>query len=463
MRNGAGAAGCSLQLVSPLPPGHPAGTPPRQPLPQRADHLPRPRPPPPAPPRSQLISQVQAGQLNAAAAVRALRALCDAVISTSWHSKQKPKAQAASDLLDEANELLADLEEGAAGGAPPAPPPEPEPAAPPPAAKPQLPPETFFLSSDAVRECLTLNIDSSILQGAQRRGGWPAGRKRKPDGGAGGTGGWAWVGNSRPAVVACCAWVCIARAAAALLAAGACGPPALPCQQHSAAPAALPAAKRKGRRQYNPWSPELQQQLATVLQLALRCGAARCEEKLLFCSSLWHAPGSAQCTDLPEPQDELRPCAALLRSGPTSPAPPAGDVAALPPVRRWPDLLKAGSTWCMRLGEGAALMLLQACAQPQLSSRCLHPGSPQALSALAGHLRGSQAGEQLVGMGASFAGAAGMLQVGPGGGDTQHGGSRRHVHRAWDAAMASSKCPGAPCIPAAPSRSRPPLQGPHLC
>lgn len=36
----------------------------------------------------------------------------------------------------------------------------------------------------------------------------------------------------------------------------------------------------------------------------------------------------------------------------------------------------------------------------------------QALSALAGHLRSSQAGEQLQSMGASFSDAVGMLQVG---------------------------------------------------
>lgn len=130
---------------------------------------------------------MQAGQLNAAAAIRAVRALCDSAISSNWHGKRKDAAQAASDLLDEANDLLADFEEAAAGQpAPPPPPPEPKPEprrAPPP----QLPPETFFLSSEAVRECLTLNIDSSIL--VQRRGGWPAGRKRKPEG-AGGSGGW---------------------------------------------------------------------------------------------------------------------------------------------------------------------------------------------------------------------------------------------------------------------------------
>ncbi|PRW58999.1 putative histone-lysine N-methyltransferase ATXR3 isoform X1 [Chlorella sorokiniana] len=216
---------------------------------------------------SKLIGQVQAGQLNAAAAIRAVRALCDSAISSNWHGKRKDAAQAASDLLDEANELLADFEEAAAGqpaAPPPPPPPEPKPE-PRRAALLELPPETFFLSSEVVRECLTLNIDSSIL--VQRRGGWPAGRKRKPEG-AGGSG------------------------------------------------------RRKGRRGYNPWSPELQQQLATVLSAAL--------------------------------------------SGPTSPGPPQDEVAALPP----------------------------------------------ALSALAGHLRSSQAGEQLQSMGASFSNAVGMLQAG---------------------------------------------------
>jgi len=134
---------------------------------------------------SKLISQVQAGQLNASTAIRAVRALCDSAIFSNWHGKRKDAAQAASDLLDEANEMLAEFEEAAAAqpaAPPPPPPPEPKPE-PRRAAPPQLPPETFFLSAEAVRECLTLNIDSSIL--VQRRGGWPAGRKRKPDGTSG--------------------------------------------------------------------------------------------------------------------------------------------------------------------------------------------------------------------------------------------------------------------------------------
>lgn len=54
-------------------------------------------------------------------------------------------------------------------------------------------PETFFLTIDQVKDCLTINIDSSILlerrqhgmgqQQAGRRGGWPLGKKRKVYGG----------------------------------------------------------------------------------------------------------------------------------------------------------------------------------------------------------------------------------------------------------------------------------------
>lgn len=151
---------------------------------------------------SKLIGQVQAGQLNAAAAIRAVRALCDSAISSNWHNRRKDAAQAASDLLDEANQLLADFEAGTAAQPAPPPPPPPEPKPEPRrAAQPELPPETFFLSADAVRECLTLNIDSSIL--VQRRGGWPAGRKRKSEG-AGGSGG--RVGLGQPAALrGCCA------------------------------------------------------------------------------------------------------------------------------------------------------------------------------------------------------------------------------------------------------------------
>lgn len=205
--------------------------------------------------------------MDAAEAARRVRLLCEAAISASWAAGQRDQAQAASDLLDEANGLLAELDGGAAQQAAP-PPREPSPEPEPPA--PQLPAETFFLPPDQVRECLTLNIDSSILlasQPAPRRGGWPAGRKRRADGGA------------------------------------AAGP-----------------VKRKGRRQYNPWTPELQQQLATVLRLALRCG------------------GVAGVL----PQWLAVPCIATRRIGqaPTPPAVPATPHAAAPcrPARcktRW--------------------------------------------------------------------------------------------------------------------------------
>lgn len=120
--------------------------------------------------------------------------LFESIIFSHWHGGRKEQAQAASDLLDEANGVLADVEgvDAAAQAAPaPEPLPPPHPAA---DGKPQLPPETFFLPADAVRQCLTLNIDSSILQlpdaRAARRGGWPLGKRRKPDGG-GSASGWS--------------------------------------------------------------------------------------------------------------------------------------------------------------------------------------------------------------------------------------------------------------------------------
>ncbi|KAL4445829.1 hypothetical protein ABPG77_009028 [Micractinium sp. CCAP 211/92] len=179
---------------------------------------------------SAILAAAQAGQLTAPDALRQLRALCDHAISTSWRAGQRAVAQAASELLDEGNELLAELDEGpaAAGGAA-LPTTAREESEEPAVARPQLPAETFFLAPEQVRECLTLNIDSSILMAAQpprRTGGWPLGRKRKGEG----------------------------TGSAAL-------------------------GKRKtGGRHFNPWTPELQQQLATVLRLALRSqepGSAR--------------------------------------------------------------------------------------------------------------------------------------------------------------------------------------------
>lgn len=138
-------------------------------------------------PCSAILAAAQAGQLTAADALHQLRALCDHAISTSWRTGQHAVAQAASELLDEGNELLAELGEGpaASGGAtqPVAMGQQPqEPAVSP---RLQLPAETFFPDADQLRECLTLNIDSSILMAAQpprRTGGWPLGRKRKGDG-----------------------------------------------------------------------------------------------------------------------------------------------------------------------------------------------------------------------------------------------------------------------------------------
>lgn len=97
-------------------------------------------------------------------------------------------AQAASDLLDEGNELLAELDEGPAAAGRAALPAREESEEPAAAPRPQLPAETFFLAPEQVRECLTLNIDSSILMAAQpprRTGGWPLGRKRKVEGAGG--------------------------------------------------------------------------------------------------------------------------------------------------------------------------------------------------------------------------------------------------------------------------------------
>jgi hypothetical protein len=140
---------------------------------------------------SQIIAGAQSGQLPAAQAVQAVRSLFEDVVSTSWLGGKRGQAQAASDLLDEANALLAEFDSSAVAApapAPPPPPPVPEPAAP------KLPAETFFLSADKIRDCLTLNIDSSILvrqqaaaaqrEAGARRGGWPLGKKRKVDGGS---------------------------------------------------------------------------------------------------------------------------------------------------------------------------------------------------------------------------------------------------------------------------------------
>jgi len=123
--------------------------------------------------------------------VQQLRALCDRAISSSWHAGNKEAAQAASDLLDEANMLLADADGQLGSGSPDSQSPQPkqelDAAAATAAARsgPCLPDETFFLSADRVRECLTLNIDSSILMASQperRRGGWPLGKRRSRDG-----------------------------------------------------------------------------------------------------------------------------------------------------------------------------------------------------------------------------------------------------------------------------------------
>ena len=122
--------------------------------------------------------------------------MCDSVISACWVAGSKEQAQATSDLLDDANRLLEEFDSSSAALAaagvalePPPPPPPPELAP----AAPKLPPETFFLTIDQVKDCLTINIDSSILlerrqhgmgqQQAGRRGGWPLGKKRKVYGG----------------------------------------------------------------------------------------------------------------------------------------------------------------------------------------------------------------------------------------------------------------------------------------
>ena len=232
-----------------------------------------------------------------------VRLLCEDLVSTSWLGGKRGQAQAASDLLDEANALLAEFDSSAVAA--PAPPPPPPPPAPEPAA-PKLPAETFFLSADKVRECLTLNIDSSILvrqqavaaqrEAGARRGGWPLGKKRKVDGGSQSAGSGKLAGWLSGLQLACdvraraclecnhnkiraCVGACMFHGRHLLLALSCPAPP-------------FGAGKRKAGRHYNPWTPELQQQLATVLRLALRCGSGALR----------------LCIVLPPPADSLNTC-----------------------------------------------------------------------------------------------------------------------------------------------------------
>ena len=138
---------------------------------------------------SHIVRMVQSGGLAPTGAVQQLRELCEAVVAACWAAGRQQHAQAASDLLDEANELLQefDSQEAAAAVAPL--PVEPPPRTP----KPTQPPETFFLPADLVRQCLTVDIDSSILLRSQQgqaghRGGWPPGKRRKTDGASHGAG-----------------------------------------------------------------------------------------------------------------------------------------------------------------------------------------------------------------------------------------------------------------------------------
>lgn len=186
---------------------------------RQTNHDPSPHPIPAcsATPRSQLIAAVQGGQLAPREAVAQLRLLCEAAVASNWHGGRKDAAQTASELLDEANEALEEVP-GLKDGpdAAPAPPPPPPGAA----AKPRLPAETFFLPLDeAVRRCLTLNIDASILQHALpsgRRGGWPLGKRRKEGGSTGG----GEACCSRVQARRGCAWLA-AHSCCALPAAGA--------------------------------------------------------------------------------------------------------------------------------------------------------------------------------------------------------------------------------------------------
>jgi hypothetical protein len=114
--------------------------------------------------------------------------LCERVIRAGW-AANKEAAQAGSDFLDYVNASMEDFDASPAVMGVPVASPLPQQALPKAALK--LPRDTFLLSIDQVRECLTLNIDSSILlrsqQGAghqqsSRRGGWPLGKKRKVNG-----------------------------------------------------------------------------------------------------------------------------------------------------------------------------------------------------------------------------------------------------------------------------------------
>ena len=217
--------------------------------------------------------------MGAREAAAQLRALCADAILSHWRAKRKEQAQAASDLLDEANTALEAV--GGGGGAAAA---QPQPQEGTPGGEgrggPQgLPPERFFLPLEQVRQCLTLNIDASILGG-----GGGGGRKGKRKGeGAGGGG-------------------------------------------------------RRKARAFNPWTPELQGQLATVLRAALAAdpeAAPPAEEVEALQPALAKLAGHLQASAAAE---QLRAMGATL----------AGAAATLQ-VRR----AEAGGC-CCRCGQAAA-------------------------------------------------------------------------------------------------------------
>ena len=149
--------------------------------------------------RSHVLAAAQSGQLGVSEALQAVRALAERAITSRWRTGDRGAAQAGSDLLDEANELLGALLDGSSGGAAgggvtaahAAAPGDGHEGSPAPAGLRSLPDESeFFLPPDQVRDFLTLNVDGSILMAAGGGGGRRGGlRKRKPGEGSAASGG----------------------------------------------------------------------------------------------------------------------------------------------------------------------------------------------------------------------------------------------------------------------------------
>ncbi|GAB4817034.1 hypothetical protein N2152v2_004080 [Parachlorella kessleri] len=198
----------------------------------------------PAASLGQLEASIQAGQGSLPWLAEQFRALCDGVISTNFYSNRK-LAQEASDLLDYGNALLQELEpsaqavqrsqqaDKAAAGAP------------------QLPAETFFLPARQVAGCLTLAVDESLVA--------RAGRARRQAGGGGGGGG---GGSSRR-------FYGLGTDSEAGDSEGT-RSGATAAKRRRMDSQGPGAAKRKARKSADPWTPELQAQIALVLMEILQ-------------------------------------------------------------------------------------------------------------------------------------------------------------------------------------------------